>query len=137
MKLKTFKDILNTFEQNDFKAFEALMLRERELMQSAAMATADSQLQHKSSASSLRKSPPTLPKFAMPVVSSTLVSPGRATATGDYHDTRNILGSTKVVNNPRSSIFGVHTSRHSTDHQQMQTDTSSRQVQSVFKGGRS
>ena len=79
MKLKTFKDILNTFEQNDFKAFEALMLRERELMQSAAMATADSQLQHKSSATSLRKSPPTLPKFTMPI-SSTIVSPGRVSA---------------------------------------------------------
>jgi len=32
MKQRTFKDILSSFEKNDFRAFETLMKREKDLM---------------------------------------------------------------------------------------------------------
>lgn len=142
--MKTFKDIIQSFENNDIQSFETLVRKERalyhpnETLESSLRSPSQLQsLQPISLSSQNQKSPPSMPRFNMTNLQSMPASPIR-----DYNN-GNILGSTRVTSNPKSAIFGVNSQRRFIEEQIVNSDLppeSSRQItnhRQQFYGGSS
>lgn len=104
MKMKTFKEIINSFENNDINAFETLVRKERALYYPNETLESNPRSPSQLQGSFKKGSPPSLSKFTMPQLQSLPASPGRGYS-------GNILGSAKVMNNPRSTIFGINSQK--------------------------